>query len=125
MPTFSVVIGSLLSRATWRPPSPRNRQATSPRPGTRRAGCSAGGGAGPVARPRFRRATVWALSKPNSRSPVQRERVVDAMRLLRRPRDSRHAKPGPVAALRIHHENLPVEVEKDIEGWVTRLRHGI
>jgi hypothetical protein len=30
-----------------------------------------------------------------------------------------------VAALRIHHENLPAEVEKHIEGRVTRLRHGI
>ncbi len=27
--------------------------------------------------------------------------------------------------LRVHHENLPVEVEKHIEGRVTRLRHGI
>jgi hypothetical protein len=30
-----------------------------------------------------------------------------------------------VAALRVHHENLPVEVEKHIEGRVAWLRHGI
>jgi hypothetical protein len=29
-----------------------------------------------------------------------------------------------VAALRIHHQNLPVEVEKHIEGRITRLPHG-
>jgi hypothetical protein len=29
-----------------------------------------------------------------------------------------------VTALRVHHENLPVEVEKHIEGRVARLRHG-
>jgi hypothetical protein len=33
--------------------------------------------------------------------------------------------PDPVAAGRVHHENLPVEIEKHIEGRVTRLRHGI
>jgi hypothetical protein len=57
--------------------------------------------------------------------PVQRERVVDAVRLLRRHGHTRHHKPDPVAALRVHHENLPVEVEKRIEGRVTRLCHGI
>jgi hypothetical protein len=30
-----------------------------------------------------------------------------------------------VAALRVHHENLPVEVEKDIEGRVTRVHQDI
>jgi hypothetical protein len=30
-----------------------------------------------------------------------------------------------MAALRVHHENLPVEVEKHIEGRVTRLCHSI
>jgi hypothetical protein len=30
-----------------------------------------------------------------------------------------------VAALRVHHENLPVEFEKHIEGRVARLRHNI
>jgi hypothetical protein len=46
------------------------------------------------------------------------------MRLLRRHRHPRHHEPDPVAALRVHHENLPVEVEKHIKGQVTRLRHG-
>jgi hypothetical protein len=30
-----------------------------------------------------------------------------------------------MATLRVHHENLPVEVEKHIEGRVTWLRHDI
>jgi hypothetical protein len=30
-----------------------------------------------------------------------------------------------VAAVRVHHENLSVEVEKHIEGRVARLRHDI
>jgi len=30
-----------------------------------------------------------------------------------------------MAALRVHHENLSVEVEKHIEGRITRLSHGI
>ena len=30
----------------------------------------------------------------------------------------------PVAALRVHYENLPVKIEKHIEGWIARLRHG-
>jgi hypothetical protein len=56
---------------------------------------------------------------------MQRERVVDAVRLLRRHRHPRHDEPDPVATLRVHHENLPVEVEKHIEGRVTPLHHGI
>jgi hypothetical protein len=55
---------------------------------------------------------------------VQRERVVDAMRLLRRHRHLRHHEPDPVAALRVHHENLSVEVQKHIKGRVAWLRHG-
>jgi hypothetical protein len=30
-----------------------------------------------------------------------------------------------MAALGVHYENLPVEVEKHIEGRITGLRHGI
>ena len=58
-------------------------------------------------------------------TPVQRQRVVDAVRLLWLRRHPRHHQPDPMAALGIHYENLPVEVEKHIEGRVTRLRHGI
>jgi hypothetical protein len=47
------------------------------------------------------------------------------MRLLRRHRHPLHDEPDPMAALRVHHENLPVEIEKDIEGQVAGLRHGI
>ena len=49
----------------------------------------------------------------------QRERVVDAVRLLRQHRRPRY--PDAVAALRVHHENLPAEVEKRIERRVAPL----
>ena len=71
------------------------------------------------------RMRVVEPDQPLALRPVQRERVVDAVRLLRRRRHSRHHEPDPVAALRVHHEDLPVEVEKHIEGRVTRLRHSI
>ncbi len=70
------------------------------------------------------RMRVVEPDQPLALRPVQRERVVDAVRLLRRDRHSRHHEPDPVAALRVHHENLPVEVEKHIERRVTRFRHG-
>jgi hypothetical protein len=50
---------------------------------------------------------------------------IQAMRLLRRYRDPRRHEPDPMAALWVHHENLPVEVEKHIEGRVACLRHAI
>jgi hypothetical protein len=46
------------------------------------------------------------------------------MWLLRRHRHPRHHEPDPVAALRVHHEYLPVEVEKHIEGGIAWLSHG-
>ncbi len=52
--------------------------------------------------------------------PVQRERVVDAVRLRRRHWHPRHREPNPVAALRVNDENLPIEIEKHIEGRVAR-----
>jgi hypothetical protein len=30
-----------------------------------------------------------------------------------------------MASARVHHEYLPVEVEKHIEDWLTRLRHAV
>ncbi len=63
--------------------------------------------------------------QPHAIRAMQCERVVDAMRLLRRHRHPRHDEPHLMAALRVHHENLPVEVEKHIEGRVTGFRHDI
>ena len=62
--------------------------------------------------------------QPLTLGPVQRQRVVDAVRLFRRHRHTRHDEPDPAAALRVHHENLPVEVEKHIEGRIASFRHG-
>ena len=74
--------------------------------------------------PRDRMGVVEA-DQPLAIRPVQGERVVDAVRLLRRCRHPRHHEPNPVAAFRVHHENLPVEVEQQIEGRVTWLRDDI
>ena len=68
---------------------------------------------------------VVETDQPLSTRPVQRQRVVQPVRLLRRRRHSRHDEPDPVAALRIHDENLPVEVQEHIESRVTRVRHGV
>ena len=71
--------------------------------------------------PRDRMGIIEA-DQPLAVRPVQRQRVVDAMRLLRRHRRPRHHEPDPVTALRVHDENLAVEVEQHIEGRVARLR---
>ena len=63
--------------------------------------------------------------QPLAVRPVQRQRIVDAVRLLRRDWHPRHRKPDPVTTLRVRYENLPVKVEKHIEGRVTRLRHSV
>jgi len=54
---------------------------------------------------------------------MQRERIVQAVRLLRRRRHLRHHKADPVAAFRIDDEHLPIEVEQYIQGRIPRLRH--
>ena len=74
--------------------------------------------------PRNRMGVVEA-DQPLTIRAVQRQRVIDAMRLFSRRRHARHDEPDPMAAIGVHHENLPVEVEKHIEGRVTWLRHGI
>jgi hypothetical protein len=43
---------------------------------------------------------------------MQRERVVDAMRLLGRHRHPCRDEPDPLPMVAVHHENLLVEVEK-------------
>ena len=54
---------------------------------------------------------------------MQGERVVDAMRLLRRHRHPRDDEADPMAAFRIDDEHLTVKVEQNIQGRVARLRH--
>src|SRR5947209_5494948 len=51
---------------------------------------------------------------------MQRQRVVDAVRLLRGYRHPRRNKANPMAARRVDHENLPVEIEQHIEALVAR-----
>ena len=63
--------------------------------------------------------------QPPAVRPVQRERVVDAMRLPRRHGHPCDDKSNPVTALRVNDEDLAIEVEKHIEGRVARLGHSI
>jgi hypothetical protein len=67
---------------------------------------------------------VVEANQPLTIRPVQRERIVDAVRLLRRRWYPRHNEPDPMATVRVHHENLPVEVEKQIERRIARFTHG-
>ena len=66
---------------------------------------------------------VVESDQPLSVGAMQRKRVAQAMRSFRRCRDPQHNKTNPVATLRIHHENLPIEIEKQIEGWILRFAH--
>src|SRR6266404_5415210 len=54
---------------------------------------------------------------------MQRQRIVDAMGLLWRCRHPRDDEPNPMAAPRVNHEDLPIEVEKHIERRIARRRH--
>src|SRR6267142_5238829 len=54
---------------------------------------------------------------------MQRQRIVDAMGLLWRCRHPRDDEPNPMAALRVNHEDPPIEVEKHIERRIARRRH--
>ena len=55
--------------------------------------------------------------------PMQCQRIVETVRLLRRHRHLCDDKADPVAALGINDEHLPVEFEQHTKGWVARLRH--
>ncbi len=70
-----------------------------------------------------RRMGIIEADQPLAVRPVQRERVVDAMRLLGGCRHACHDEPDPVTTVRVHHENLLVEVQKHIEGRVGPLSH--
>src|SRR5438874_6863182 len=108
MPTFNVVMGLLLSRAVLHRPRSKSRQAGSPRPDIHRPGSSASAGDGPAARradARADRMGIVETNQPLAIRPMQCERVVDAVRLLRRPRHPCHDKAYPMATGWIEHEN--------------------
>ncbi len=75
--------------------------------------------------PRDRMSVVEA-DQPLAIRSVQSERVIQSMGLLRRHRHASQDEPRmPMAALRVHHENLPVEVKKQIECRVVLLGHDL
>jgi hypothetical protein len=68
---------------------------------------------------------VVEADQPLAIRPVQRQRIIQAVRFLRRRRHSRHHEPDPMAALRVDDEYLPVEVQEHIKGRVALLRHAV
>ena len=74
----------------------------------------------PARLPRDRMGFVEA-NQPLAVRPVQRQRIVQSVRLLRRYLS--HNEAHPVAALRIDDQPLPIEVEQHIKGGVARRRY--
>src|SRR5690606_41671912 len=68
--------------------------------------------------PAYRMGVVEA-DQPFARRPVQRERVIEAVRLFRRCRNAGDDELHPMAALGIDNEHLPVEVQKRVEARAT------
>jgi hypothetical protein len=62
---------------------------------------------------------IVEADQPLAVRSMQYQRIVEAVRLLPGCWHTRHAEPDPVAALRIHDEHLPVEVEQHIEAGIT------
>ena len=71
------------------------------------------------------RMSIIESDQPFAVRSVQRQRIIEAVRLLRRHRHPRHDESHPMAAFRVYNKDLPVEVEKHIEGRVARLRHDL
>ena len=69
--------------------------------------------------------SVVEAGQPLTVRSMQRERVVDSMWLLWRHWHPRHDEPDPMTALRVDHEDLPVKIEKDVEGRIGRPCHDI
>lgn len=55
--------------------------------------------------------------------PVQSEGIVQTLRLLRGYRHSHHHESTRMAALRVDDQNLTIQIEKHIEGWIVSRRH--
>lgn len=66
---------------------------------------------------------VVESNEPFANRTVQRQRIVDAVRLLGRHRYPRHHEFDPVVSRRIDNEDLPIEIQKHIEGRIMRLIH--
>jgi hypothetical protein len=58
---------------------------------------------------------IVEADQPLAIRPMQRQRIVQPVRLLRRRRHLRHHKADPVAAFRIDDEHLPIEIEQYIQ----------
>ncbi len=63
----------------------------------------------------FRRMGIVEADQTLAIRPVQRQRIIQAVGLLRRYRHTRYHELGPMAAARIVDEHLSIEVEEHIE----------
>src|SRR3546814_3539479 len=62
--------------------------------------------------------------QPSAVRAMERQGIVEAVRLARRRRNPCHDEPNPVAARRIHDQNLTVQVEQRVQAGIP-LRHGL
>ncbi len=58
---------------------------------------------------------VVEAHQPLTLRSVQRQRIVETVRLYRRCRHPRYDKAHPMTAIRIDNKHLPIEVEKRVE----------
>ena len=75
------------------------------------------------AHPLADRMSVIETNQPLAMRPMQRQRVVDAVRLRRRHGHLCDDEPDPVAALGVDDEYLSVKIKKRMEGRIWWLRH--
>jgi hypothetical protein len=64
---------------------------------------------------------VIKADQPLAVRPVQRQRIIESVRLLRRHRYARHHESDPVTPSRIDHEYLSVEIQKRVQARVGRV----
>ena len=69
------------------------------------------------------RMSVIESNKALSAPTVQRQRVIQSVRLLRRRRNPRDNKPNPVPALRVYNQNQAIQVEQRVESRVGLLHN--
>jgi hypothetical protein len=67
------------------------------------------------------RMSIIESHQPFAVRSVQRQRVIEAVRFLRRHRYLRHDESHSMAAFWVYNKDLPIEVEKHIEGRIARL----
>ena len=68
--------------------------------------------------------SVVITDQPLAIGTVQGQRVVEAVRFVRRHRHSRYREPDPIVARWIDDEHLAIELEQGVKARVSWLAHG-